>query len=132
MGTAIFAVAFVLASLGALGIVAWRRSHKSGTRMDYQMAMVALQHQLRRNPKDAGLHVKMGLLLARRRNFAAAVESLSRAIELEPQRAEARFHRGLTLREMGRHKEAAEDFQWIRTHSENAYYKTAVRSLRRG
>lgn len=131
MWTAVAVSAFVLGSLAAFGVVLYLKHRKAGTHVDYDMAMVALKQQLRRTPKDAATHVKIGLLLARQRKFEGAIGALNVALEIDPRRTDAHYHRGLALLETGRDDEAHKDFDWIRANSEDAYYKTAVRGMRR-
>jgi lipoprotein NlpI len=130
MWTAVVVISFVAASLGAFCAVLYMKHRKSITRMDYDLAMVTLKQQLRRNPRDAGAHVKMGLLLARQRKFEGAIGALNAAIEIDPKRADAHYHRALSFLQVGQPGEAEKDFEWIRANSEDAYYKTAVRTLK--
>lgn len=131
MWTAVVATAFLSASILALFIVHYRKGRAGVTHVDYDLAMVTLKQQLRRNPKDATTHVKIGLLLARQRKFEGAIGALNVALAIDPRRTEAHYHRGLALLETGRNEEAEKDFEWIRSNSEDVYYKTAVRTMKR-
>ena len=110
--------------------------HKSGgfksKSRNLDMAIVGLTQQIRKNPKDASAHVKRGIARYRKGDRKGAVADLGKAIEIDEFLVEAHYNLGLICSETGLRKRAIEEYEWIRQHSEDPYYKTAVREkLRR-
>jgi len=103
-----------------------RGGFKSKTR-DLDMAIVGLTQQIRRNPKDALAHTKRGVARYRKGDKKGALEDLGKAIEIDEFLVEAHYNLGLICAETGVRKRAIEEFEWIRQHSEDPFYKTAVR-----
>ena len=90
------------------------------------MTLAALTSQLRRSPKQPALLTKRGIVRYKKHDFKGAIGDLDRAIELDDSNAEAHYHRGLARQKVGNLRGAASDFNWIREHSEDPYFKTAV------
>jgi len=93
---------------------------------DLDLAMVGLSQQIRRHPNDAKAHVKRGIVRFKKRDVKGALGDLIHAIELDDTDVEAHYHCGVVRHETGDLKGARKEFDWIRDHSEDPFYKTAV------
>jgi len=99
----------------------------SDQRRELDIIVVKLTEHLRRNPNDSNTYTKRGIIRHRKGDFAGALEDLDRAIDIDDENVEARYHRGVALHQRGNFAEAMKDYNWIRSNSEDPYYKTAVR-----
>jgi len=100
----------------------WFRSK----RRELDLALLGLSQQLRRDPNNPRLHLKRGVIRYRKRDMKGALADLTRALEIDASFVEAHYHRGIVFHEIGDLRRAEKDFDWIQTHSEDPFYKTAV------
>jgi tetratricopeptide (TPR) repeat protein len=81
---------------------------------DYYGALLCLE-DLSGSPREyADVHHLRGLCYTMLERSAEALESLDRAIALNPRYLEAQLHRGLVLNQLGRHAEAEAAFEAAR------------------
>mgnify|MGYP001222874344 CR=1 FL=1 len=90
------------------------------------LAIVGLTQQIRRNPNDAQAHMKRGIARFRKKDTKGALEDLARAIEIDDLLVEAHYHYGIINESAGNLGVAEKEYNWIREHSEDPYYKTAI------
>ena len=95
-------------------------------RRELDLALVGLSQQIRRDPANVKAYTRRGLIRAKKGDRKGAEADLTRAIELDDENVEARYHRGILRQQDRNNKGAEEDFRWIRAHSEDPFYKTAV------
>ena len=96
-------------------------------RRKLDMQIVKLSQAIRRNPNDSTLFTKRGIVRFRKKDTKGALEDLDHALTLDADNTEAHYHLGCVLRGMGNDRAAMKEFQWVREHSEDPYYQTAVR-----
>lgn len=99
---------------------------KGAQRRNADYAMVQLNQQLRRTPKDAGLISKRGTLRLKKQDVRGAMEDFNRALELDPSLAEPHYQIGVIHYQNKDFAAAAKEFQWIANNSEDTYLRTAV------
>jgi len=99
-------------------------SHRRGL----DLMLVKLTQDLRRNPNNAEAYTKRGIIRLKKKDVQGGLSDLDRAIQLDEEQVEARYHRAITLKTRGDLPGAEEDFAWIEENSEDPYYKTAVRN----
>lgn len=68
------------------------------------------------NPKHHDLWYVRGELFVARQEFNAAVQAYSRAVELVPAHFPARIARASAMMQLGRHKEALQDLNFVRSY----------------
>lgn len=64
---------------------------------------------------------ELGMAYFQRLKFHLAVEAFDRALHLDPQNLEARFHRGVALSIMGKFGQAIQDFSEVLRHRPNHF-----------
>ena len=84
----------------------------------------AFQEAIVNDPKWAVAHRYLGLIHIRKREFEQAIAPLKRAIELDPSAADAHMALGSAFAELGRNKEAIEEF-----HAAIKFGSTHVKDL---
>ncbi|MEZ6194599.1 MAG: tetratricopeptide repeat protein [Planctomycetota bacterium] len=90
----------VFAAVVALALVTRDRN------VDYSSAEALWTNTVERWPQGVRGHHNLGVLLAQRGDFAAALEQFDRALESEPRRLESLINRASSLRALGRVEEA--------------------------
>ena len=71
----------------------------------------AYREVVRSDPKNAELHDGLGVALMMQRKITESLGSFDRAVKFAPEKALYRIHRGMALTELGRYREADEDFR---------------------
>jgi Tfp pilus assembly protein PilF len=71
----------------------------------------AYRDALRDDPKNPDVQDGLGVSLLMQSKFKEALPFFNRAVDLAPDRAAYRINRGLALMELGRYREAEEDFR---------------------
>ena len=95
-----------------------------------QKALEWLRRGLEEHPDDAQLSVRLGVALVEQRAFGQALSHLQRAVDLDPDQEEARYHLGRLYLRLG--KRAAGEttlglFQRLQTHHTDLLdFKTAI------
>ncbi len=72
---------------------------------DYDRAVNTLNHALHKSPKDANLWFERGVCLARKKDWGGAIQSMQRAVELDPENRYIVQTLGFTLAWSGRYDE---------------------------
>lgn len=72
-----------------------------GARM-WPQAVEARHHAVTANPEDAGLHINLGVTLAKGGRLVEAEEALARALELNPREARAAYYLGIVRQQQGK------------------------------
>jgi Flp pilus assembly protein TadD len=103
-----------------------RATGKSATRRSADYAMVQLNQQLRRTPKDAALIAKRGVLRLKKEDVPGAIVDFNQALELDGALAEPHYYLGMIHYSKKNFRAAAKEFQWIETNSEDTMLRTAV------
>lgn len=102
-----------------------RRDSSARRRLDLQISLFTTQ--LRREPNNEQLILKRGVARYKKKDLPGAIKDFTRAIELRDDLTEAHYNRAIALDKCGKTKEATTDFEWVLNHSEDPYYKTAVK-----
>jgi tetratricopeptide (TPR) repeat protein len=123
IGIAILAVA---ASAGFLFYKKYKESNIGTDRRKLDMQLVALSQRLRRTPDNVELLAKRGLVCFRKKDYKSALKDMDRVIELDNMNTQGHYHRAVILEAAGDKKAARKEYQWVREHSEDPYFKTAV------
>lgn len=117
----------VLAAVIFLIFKAVYNRRNSDLRRKLDLQITALTTQLRREPNNDTLLAKRGVARYKKKDFAGAIKDFTQAIELRDDSTEAHYNRGIALSRCGKAGEAMEDFEWVLNHTEDPYYKTAVK-----
>ncbi len=96
-------------------------------RRKLDMQIFKLSQAIRRNPNDSKLFTKRGIVRFRKKDTKGALEDLDHALTLDADNTEAHYHLGCVLKGLGNDRAAMKEFQWVREHSEDPYFQTAVR-----
>lgn len=91
------------------------RAHKQYDRGDYEAALDTLKEGVQLYPHAVELHVGLGYTRLAREEFAWARLAFEKALVLDPEDDDARVGLGETLMRFGRHDEARELFQRVRS-----------------
>ena len=104
-----------------------RLFHEKG---DYNKAEIYITRAERLGPQDADVWYTKGEIRRVQRNFAAAIQSYNKAIQLAIRHIPARKSRAATLIDVGRHKDALQDVLFIRSISpsdaQNSYLHAVI------
>ena len=92
------------------------------------LMLVKLTQDLRRNPNNATAYTKRGIIRLKKKDTRGGLADLDKAIQIDEEQVEARYHRAITLQARGDLPGAEEDFVWIEENSEDPYYRTAVKN----
>ncbi len=87
------------------------------------------RHALRVNPRSYIAHDLLGNVLAKRKEFPAAIDHYRRALRFNPNFANAHFNLGITLSDLGQLDEAKEHYQAairLRRNYADAYFNLGV------
>ncbi|MSR73138.1 tetratricopeptide repeat protein [Candidatus Parcubacteria bacterium] len=76
-------------------------------------AIVSMENISVISPGDAGVFFELGLLKYNNKNFAGAVDTFSKAVNIIPQYSNAKYFLGLSLDEIGKKAEAIQQFKDI-------------------
>lgn len=78
------------------------------------------QIRVQRDPQDASAHFDLGSTYYVRGDVEKAIESLERAVELNPENDDASYMLGLAYERLGRQEDALRQFQTVRDTTDNA------------
>lgn len=81
-----------------------------GARM-WPQAIEARRHAINANPDDAGLHLGLGVTLAKAGRLAEAEGALAHALELNPRESRAAYYLGIVRQQQGKSAEARSTFE---------------------
>lgn len=82
-------------------------------------------------PDNPGIHFELGLLKYSSRDFSGAVKSLTQALKLSPEYANAKYYLGLTLANLGKFAEAQAELEDLtRTNSDNLELIKALEAIK--
>jgi tetratricopeptide (TPR) repeat protein len=98
IGRRTVAVVVVLAIV--LGVLTWRRNQ------DYSSEIAIWDDTVAKCPQNPRAHINLGIALARVGRTPEAIEHLERALQINPDLADAYYHLGLALVQLGRAQEA--------------------------
>lgn len=117
----------VLAAVIFLVFRAIYNRRNSVMRRKLDLHITAFTTQIRREPNNETLLVKRGVARYKKNDVSGAINDFTQAIELRDDFTEAHYNRGIAFDKCGKNKEAMQDFEWVLNHSEDPYYKTAVK-----
>ena len=78
-----------------------------------EMSIEYFEHQLQGDPRDAGAHHRLGMLLVGAGRVKDAFSHYQQAIEIQPDLADAHFSIGVLSAQLGRWPEASRAFQQV-------------------
>ena len=87
------------------------RANEFGKAGDYEEAEAGYRRLLEIRPADANIHERLGVTLARQKQFPEAKENFRKALEIKPDNASALYELGNLLSLEGRYDEAAEKYR---------------------
>jgi tetratricopeptide (TPR) repeat protein len=84
-------------------------------------------------PNDPVIHFQLGVLRYNNRDYRGAVETLSRAVNLNPVYANARYFLGLSLEKLGEKDRAIAEFQEIKKNNpDNTELDVIIKNIKNG
>jgi tetratricopeptide (TPR) repeat protein len=123
-----FVAVLIVGSAAFLAYQAHQKAKSRNTsRKKLDLAIAQLTLELRRNPKNAAAFSKRGIVRQRIGDLPAALADFERALALDPNLTEARYHRGAALEQKGDLAGAEKEFNWILDAGNDAFYGTAAK-----
>lgn len=96
-------------------------------------AIPALETTLILSPNNPGLFFQLGLLKYNDRNWPGAIDAFSKAVQLVPEYANAKYFLGLSLQKVSRNNEAIKQFEDLeKGNPDNQEVKLILNNLREG
>jgi tetratricopeptide (TPR) repeat protein len=128
MGYLIGVVIVLIVGSGAfLGYKAYQKRKSRGpSRRQFDLAIVQLSGDIRRNPNNAVAYCKRGIIRQKKGDLTGALADFERAMALNPDFSEARYHHAVTLEQKGDLAGAEKEFNQIADSGENPYFGTAA------
>ncbi len=99
----------------------------------FDAALELVEWHIRQNPNQPRLYMAQAMVYQRQGNFVAAIKSLTKVLELEPNHGDASLTLCLIFAELGQYDEASEIFTRARPHckSRQANAKKAIAEFHR-